>query len=72
MPGAQAGARLAPRFARRTRPGPSDGVSSVARIASSVDLPAPFGPSRPTMSPALAVESDLRERLAAAEVPPEI
>ena len=46
---------------------PSDGVSRVARMASSVDLPAPFGPSRPTIR-RLAGESDLRQRLAAAVV----
>ena len=37
-------------------------------MASSVDLPAPFGPSRPTISPAVAGERDLRQRLAPAEV----
>ena len=31
---------------------PLDGVKSVARMFRSVDLPAPFGPSRPTISPA--------------------
>ena len=35
---------------------PSEGASSVPRMASSVDLPAPFGPSSPTMSPASQVK----------------
>ena len=60
------------RVDRRSVTSPVDGASSVARMESSVDLPAPFGPSRPRISPALAVEGDLRERLAAAEVPPDV
>ena len=47
---------------------PSEGASSVPRMASSVDLPAPFGPSSPTMSPRVTGERDLRQRLAAAVV----
>ena len=36
---------------------PGGGASSVARIDKSVDLPAPLGPSRPTMSPASQVKA---------------
>ncbi len=37
------------------RTSPEVGAASVARMPISVDLPAPFGPSRPRMSPARAV-----------------
>ena len=38
----------------------------------SVDLPAPFGPSRPTMSPASSGERDVRHGAAPAEVPRDV
>ena len=41
--------------ARRTAPRPLLGATSVASMPISVDLPAPFGPSRPTMSPGARV-----------------
>ena len=47
---------------------PDEGSSSVAAIDSSVDLPAPFGPSSATISPALALEATPVERAATAEV----
>ena len=57
--------------ARRTRRVRSRRASSVARMASSVDLPAPFGPSSPTMSPAARGEGDVGQRPPTAEVPPD-
>ena len=50
------------------RPRRCVGATSVASMPISVDLPAPFGPSRPTMSPARAVSETCDERAAAAEV----
>ena len=45
------GRRVRRLHGRRSESSLALGRSSVASIASSVDLPAPFGPSRPTMLP---------------------
>ena len=47
---------------------PALGRSSVASIASSVDLPAPFGPSRPRMAPRARDEGDAGQRAPPAEM----
>ena len=67
--GRGSGAGLARPCGRRTRRARTTAPPAWPRMASSVDLPAPFGPSRPRISPASQRERDLGERLAAPEVP---
>ena len=50
----------------------TDGASSVAAMESSVDLPAPLGPSSADDLSRLAAERDPVERAAAAEVPGDV
>ena len=54
-PAAQRRPAVARGVRRRSGRCPDDGLSSVAAIESSVDLPAPFGPSSATISPARQV-----------------
>ena len=46
---------------------PASGVSAPEIRLSTVVLPEPFGPIRPTISPALDAEADIVDRLEAAE-----
>ena len=47
-------------------------AASVESMPSSVDLPAPFGPNRPTISSGAARERDARQRAPAAVVPRDV
>ena len=65
---AQGVAGLASRRARRSAPPRPWAGRAWTSMPSSVDLPAPFGPSRPTISPGAIAQRDVRQRAAPAVV----